>query len=77
MIIKNRYLLLADIFLLAAAPILSFTIRLDIVHFERYYSACLVFIILALLVKPLIFYLFGLYRRLWRYASVDEALSII
>jgi FlaA1/EpsC-like NDP-sugar epimerase len=77
MIIRNRYLLLADIFLIAAAPILSFTIRLDTIHFERYYSACLVFIILALLTKPFIFYLFGLYSRLWRYASVDEALSII
>ena len=76
MIIKNRYLLLADVFLIATAPILSFTIRLDTIRFEGYYFACLVFIILALLIKPLIFYLFGLYRRLWRYASTDEALSI-
>jgi len=76
MVIRNRYLLLADIFLIAAAPILSFTIRLDTIRFQRYYSACLAFIILALLIKPFIFYLFGLYRRLWRYASVDEALSI-
>ncbi len=77
MIIKNRHLLLADVLLIAAAPILSFTIRLDTIRFERYYFACLVLIVLALLIKPLIFYLFGLYRRLWRYASVDEALSII
>ena len=76
MVIKNRYLLLGDVFLIAAAPILSFTIRLDTIHFEGYYFACLVFIILALLVKPFTFYLFGLYRRLWRYASTDEALSI-
>lgn len=76
MIIRNRYLLLADLFLIAAAPILSFIIRLDTIRFQRYYSACLVFITLALLVKPFIFYLFGLYKRLWRYASIDEALSI-
>jgi FlaA1/EpsC-like NDP-sugar epimerase len=76
MVIRNRYLLLVDVFLIAAAAILSFTVRLDTIRFQRYYSACLVFIILALLIKPFIFFLFGLYRRLWRYASVDEALSI-
>ena len=32
MIIKNRYVLLADLFLIAAAPILSFTIRLDTIR---------------------------------------------
>jgi FlaA1/EpsC-like NDP-sugar epimerase len=76
MVIRNRYLLLADLFLIAAAPILSFTVRLDTLRFRRYYRACLLFILAALVVKPLIFYLFGLYRRLWRYASVNEALSI-
>ncbi|MGD2147261.1 MAG: nucleoside-diphosphate sugar epimerase/dehydratase [Anaerolineae bacterium] len=76
MVIRNRYLLLADLLLIAAVPILSFTVRLDMLRFQRYYRACLLFILASLVLKPLIFYLFGLYRRLWRYASVEEALSV-
>jgi FlaA1/EpsC-like NDP-sugar epimerase len=75
-ILRNRHLLLIDLLVIAATPIISFTIRLDTLRFQTYYRACLIFILAALIVKPLVFYLFGLYRRLWRYASVEEALAI-
>jgi len=35
-----------------------------------------IFAALAAVVKPLIFYLFGLYRRYWRYASANELVNI-
>ncbi|MFN2233599.1 MAG: SDR family NAD(P)-dependent oxidoreductase [Anaerolineales bacterium] len=34
-------------------------------------------IILAMIIKPVIYYLFGLYRRLWAYASIRELMLVV
>jgi len=52
--------------------------RLDSAAWIASYAPALIrFTILALIIKLVIFFLFGLYRRYWRYASVDELVSII
>jgi len=75
---RNRYLFLLDIVLLAVTPILALVMRLDSASWIAGYAPALIrFTILALIIKLVIFFLFGLYRRYWRYASVDELVSII
>jgi FlaA1/EpsC-like NDP-sugar epimerase len=71
---RNRYVLLADILLIIAAVMGSYILRLEwLEDFRRYYwQGALWWIAVALLVKPLVYYFFGLYRRLWIYASISE-----
>ena len=74
---RNRYLFLLDIVLLAVTPTLALVMRVDSAAWVASYAPALVrFTILALIIKLVIFFLFSLYRRYWRYASVDELVSI-
>ncbi len=69
--IRNGYYLMADILITALAVLGAYALRLDN-NFPAYFSAALWTILISLLIKPLIYSLFGLYRRLWAYASVKE-----
>ena len=69
--IHIRYFILVDIFLTAFAVLGAFALRLDEL-FVAYLSAAYWTIGISLLIKPIVYYLFGLYRRLWAYASVKE-----
>ena len=73
--IQNRYFLLLDIFITAIAVLGAYALRLDD-KFTLYLPAAYWTIAIALLIKPAVYYLFGLYRRLWAYASVKELLLI-
>jgi len=74
MFFRNRYVLLADILFIPLAVMGSYLLRLEYLpDFSRFYGrAALTLILLALLVKPAVYYAFGLYRRLWVYASISE-----
>jgi FlaA1/EpsC-like NDP-sugar epimerase len=71
--IRNRYLLVADVFLIITAVLASFALRLDVGPvFTFYLPSAIQMVIIAVILKPAIYYLFGLYRRYWVYASVRE-----
>lgn len=70
--IRNRYLLLADLFLTAGSVLGAYALRLEGQAFFYYLPSMYWFIAVSLLVKPIVYYLFGLYRRLWAYASTNE-----
>ena len=71
--IRNRFLLLADLVLIVTAVVASFALRLDIgPAFVSYLPQAGYMIAIALVVKPTVFYLLGMYRRYWVYASVRE-----
>src|SRR5258706_1782211 len=71
---RNRFVLLLDILLIAVAVLGSYALRLDFTpDFNRFYLQGALWLAgLALLIKPPVYFLFGLYRRLWIYASVSE-----
>jgi FlaA1/EpsC-like NDP-sugar epimerase len=73
--LRNRFLLLVDIFLTIASVVVAFALRLDDA-FILYGQAMIWVIITALLIKPMVYFLFGLYRRLWAYASMNELKTI-
>jgi FlaA1/EpsC-like NDP-sugar epimerase len=77
MVIRNRYFFVSDFALTVLSAILAFAVRLDLPLFWLYLQQCLIFILLALVVKLPAYYFGGLYRRYWRYASVQEMLSIV
>ncbi len=70
---RNRNIFFGDLFLIVASVIGSFVLRLNlgpllIDHAPR----ALVMICVSLIIKPLVYYAFGLYRRVWVYASIQE-----
>src|SRR5688572_23243267 len=71
---RNRFVLLADILLIIISVVGSYALRLDFTpDFLRFYLQGALWLVgLSLLIKPPVYYLFGLYRRLWIYASVSE-----
>jgi FlaA1/EpsC-like NDP-sugar epimerase len=73
---RNRYILLADLFLIAACALGAFVLRLDW-FFEGYQTGFLIFLVVSLIVKPPVFFVFGLYRRYWRYASTDDLVAVL
>jgi len=76
--IRNRYLLAGDIFLSVVAVLASYLIRLELIAiFPTYQLSMLWMLGVVVVIKPLIYFLFGIYRRLWRYASIRELVLII
>ncbi len=73
---RNRYVLLADILLVPIVAFAAFALRFD----WRFYTEreeFLSYVAAALVVKPTVFFFFGMYRRYWRYASVPDLLAVL
>jgi FlaA1/EpsC-like NDP-sugar epimerase len=76
--IRNRFLLFADIFLVIIAVLGSYALRLEMGAAYFFYLPSAYWMLAAgLIIKPLIYYFFGLYRRMWVYASMQEMRLII
>jgi len=76
--IRNRYILFADLFLVIIAVLGSYALRLEWGAAYFFYLPSAYWMLgSALVIKPLIYYFFGLYRRMWIYASMQEMRLII
>ena len=75
--VRNRYLLLADLILIVISVLVSFVLKLELDNLNPYYRAIFIMVLISLAVKPVIYFSFGLYRRLWVYASVNELKIIL
>lgn len=71
--LRNRHLFLLDAALLTLAPFVAYAVRFEgwTWHPEHVRGAVM-FTIVATPVRLLMLYLMGMYRRLWRYASIGE-----
>jgi FlaA1/EpsC-like NDP-sugar epimerase len=75
--VRNRVILAGDMILIATAVLASFALRLELGPlFIEFVPQALVMVGIALIAKPIIFSMFGLYRRYWVYASTRELLLI-
>ena len=74
--VRNRYILAADVLLIAFCAFASFALRFDFVGLSDYYAPFRWYLVAALVVKPTVFHLFGLYRRYWKYASVWDLVLV-
>jgi FlaA1/EpsC-like NDP-sugar epimerase len=75
--VRNRYLLMVDLVLVIISVLGSFALKLELDNLYPYYRAIFLMTLVAVIVKPLVYYSFGLYRRLWVYASVNELKIIV
>ncbi|GAB4541695.1 MAG: nucleoside-diphosphate sugar epimerase/dehydratase [Anaerolineales bacterium] len=70
--IRNRFVLIGDLALIVVSALGSFALRLDVSQLPYYFPAALMMCAVALLIKVSVYFYFGLYRRLWIYASTGE-----
>jgi FlaA1/EpsC-like NDP-sugar epimerase len=73
---RNRWVLLGDLPLVAVAAFGAFALRFDLL-FVGYHPQFVSFLAAALVLKPVTFYAFGMYRRYWRYASVHDLVAVV
>ncbi|MEG6585039.1 polysaccharide biosynthesis protein [Dendrosporobacter sp. 1207_IL3150] len=75
--ILSLLLMFADVCIVSLVPFIALYIRFEGVIPNNYLYALLRFIPVIIAVRISIFYFFGLYNRLWRYASINELLCIV
>jgi FlaA1/EpsC-like NDP-sugar epimerase len=75
---KNLIVLLADLFFIIVAALGSFALRTDLGPLFVFYLPQAYWLVgIALIVKPIVYFVFGLYRRLWAYARTQELKLIV
>ncbi|MFO7683196.1 MAG: polysaccharide biosynthesis protein, partial [Chloroflexota bacterium] len=76
--LRNRHFFLLDLLFLLLTPTLALMLRLDQLHVPAsFYGGLVLYTAAALVIRLAIFYYAGLYRRYWKYASVDELGQIV
>ncbi len=76
--VRNKYILFGDIVLILISILGSYALRFELgPQFFQYLPSAIWMVVTSLVIKPLVYYLFGLYRRMWMYASVQELKVII
>jgi FlaA1/EpsC-like NDP-sugar epimerase len=74
---RGRHLFVYDLVVTLMAVVLAFTLRFDASAIGTRLATYLPVALLPLLVMPPVYALFGLYRREWRYASIQEMYLIV
>ncbi len=76
--VRNRYLLLADLVLIVVSILGSYVLRLELnAQMSQYLPSLYWMLGVSLLVKPVVYYFFGMYRRMWEYTSIRELKLIL
>ncbi len=71
--IRNRFVLAGDVILIIVSAFISYALRLELdPHFTKYLPSLFYLAGVSLIVKPAVYYFFGLYKRIWVYASIKE-----
>jgi hypothetical protein len=74
--LRNWQIILIDTALILVSITFGLILRLEIIYVGFFIRAIWPFILLTLLVRPLVFYAFGIYRRIWRYARTRDLLAL-
>jgi len=76
--IRNRYILFGDTILIVVSILSAYILRLELIEvFSNYYLSLIWMLAISLVFKLTVYYFFGLYRRMWIYASMRELRLVI
>ncbi|MHB1456376.1 MAG: nucleoside-diphosphate sugar epimerase/dehydratase [Armatimonadota bacterium] len=75
--LRNRYLVIWDILAQPLVVLCAFALRLEGLSLGFFWHGAFNYILLSVIVLVTVFYAVGMYRRFWRYASLDEVVLII
>lgn len=70
-------LLLIDIIIISVVPFVALWIRFDGAVNYDYLTMVVFYLPVLIAIRIITFYIFGLYRRLWQYASIHELVAIV
>jgi FlaA1/EpsC-like NDP-sugar epimerase len=73
---RNRYIFLLDLLLAVVAAFSAFALRLGW-FFESHLASFRFFLGASVIVRPIVFWVFGMYREYWRYASIRELVVVV
>jgi FlaA1/EpsC-like NDP-sugar epimerase len=73
--IRNRHILVVDLILVAVAAFGAFALRFDWL-FLQYRPEFTSYLVAALVLKPIVYFPFGMYFRYWRYATSHDLIAI-
>ena len=76
-VLRSRYLLVVDAVFVIVSVCTALALRLETLEIGPYLQQLWIVVPLLIGVRLPLFYLFGLYGRVWRYASVNELLSVV
>lgn len=74
--IRTWQLILIDVFLTLLASVIGLMLRLEIIYVGYFIRAIWPFMLILVFLRPALFYLFGVYRQIWRYASTRDYIKI-
>ena len=74
---KRILLLPLDLLFIALSCLLAYLVRFDGHISEPHWSSFCALLVISLAIKPLVFVVSGFYRRLWRYASIEDLTYIV
>ena len=70
--------MLGDLFIVVVSSLGSFALRTDLGPLFSFYLTQAIWLMgISLLIKPVVYYFFGLYRRMWIYASTKELRLVV
>lgn len=75
--LRRMALIAADALILAASPFIALFLRFEEVAGNTYFDSVVRYIPAILIVQFLAFFLFNLYRRVWKYAGIHELTALI
>jgi FlaA1/EpsC-like NDP-sugar epimerase len=75
--LRNRHFLLLDLLAFLLTPLLALYLRTDeMFNWARFQNSLILYTLVALVTRMVVFHCFGLYRRYWRYVSSLELAQI-
>jgi len=69
-------IILIDMFLTFISVIFGLILRLEIIYVGYFIVAIWPFIVITTLLRPIVFFITGIYRRIWRYATTRDLFSL-
>lgn len=75
--LRNRHVFVLDVLIFAGAPLVALALRLDgEVRLERYGDSLAALSVATVLIGTVVLWRYKLYKRIWRFASIDEAIRL-
>ncbi len=76
--LRNRQFFFIDILLVLISPFIALFVRYDgLLNYVTHLHGIIYYLVLFSAIKLLIFALFGLYRRFWAHASIDDLAQLL
>jgi perosamine synthetase len=74
--LRTWQIILIDIFLTFISVIFGLILRLEIIYVGYFIGAIWPFIVITTFLRPTVFFVTGIYRRIWRYATTRDLFSL-